>query len=249
MHRDVEPGPLLKGVEGRAQVGDRLVRPVEGGPEDAHDPDGVLVAQLGGGLGVEVEPVALHGDLACFDLPEVAELVPADLDVDAHDEVRAGPGIAVGVALGPAPLQGHPREHARLTGPGRRTAHGGRGIRCVPQVGEHGHTAPLQLGGARVLVLVDHVLVPALGHQDPGLRLHPGGDEGGEVQPRVAVQHQFVMDELICRGGRQRPVREPVLGRGLGHAADRVGLPEEGVHGHRALVALLGASVERHGIS
>ena len=57
--------------------------------------------------------------------------------------------------------------------------------------------ARLELGGLRVLVLVDHVLVEALGHQPLGLRLHPRGDERREVQPRVAVEHQLVVDDLV----------------------------------------------------
>jgi hypothetical protein len=40
----------------------------------------------------------------------------------------------------------------------------------------------LDLRRLRVLVLVDHVLVEALGHQLVGLRFHPGGDERGRVQ-------------------------------------------------------------------
>lgn len=249
MDGDVQARTLLEPVEGRAEVRDRLVGPVEGGAEDPDDPDGVLVAQLGRRLRVEVEPVALHGDLAGLDLPEVAELLPADLDVHAHDEVGARSRVAVRVPLCPAPLQRHPREHAGLARTGRGTAHDGPGIGRVPQVREHGHAASLQLGGARVLVLVDHVLVEALRHQHPGLRLHPGGDEGGEIQPGVAVQHQFVVDQLVRDRGCQRPVREPVLGRGLGHVAERIRVAEEGVDGHRSLVGLLGAFVERHELS
>lgn len=249
MDGDVQARTLLELVEGRAQLGDRLVRPVEGGAEDADDPDGVLVAQLGRRLWVEVEPVALHGHLACLDFPEVAELLPAHLDVHPHHEVGARSWIAVRVPPHPAPLQRHAGEHARLARSGRRTADGGGRIRRVPQIREHRHAAPLEFGGAWVLVLVDHVLVLALVHQHPGLRFHPGGDEGGEIQPRVPVQHQIVVDDLIRRVGRQRAVGKPVLGRGLGHAPDRIRLPEEGVDGHRSLVGLLGTLVERHGNS
>jgi len=55
----------------------------------------------------------------------------------------------------------------------------------------------------RVLVLVDHVLVEALGHQLLRLRLHPGRHEGGDVQPGVPVEHQLVVDDLVRDIGRQ----------------------------------------------
>jgi hypothetical protein len=80
----------------------------------------------------------------------------------------------------------------------------------MPQVGEDRNTAPLELGSLRVLVLVDHVLVDALEHQHPGLRLHPGGDERGKVQPGAAVEQELVVDELIRDIGRHRIVRQPI---------------------------------------
>jgi hypothetical protein len=80
----------------------------------------------------------------------------------------------------------------------------------MPQVGEDRDTAPLELGSLRVLVLVDHVLVDALEHQHPGLRLHPGGDERGKVQPGAAVEQELVVDELIRDIGRHRIVRQPI---------------------------------------
>ena len=67
---------------------DRLVRPVEGRAQDGDDPDRVLVAALDGLLGGEVEAIALHRHEPHLDVPVVRELLPADLDVDAHDDVR-----------------------------------------------------------------------------------------------------------------------------------------------------------------
>ena len=71
----------------------------------------------------------------------------------------------------------------------------------VPQPAQHVHAAHLDLSGARVLVLVDHVLVERLGHEPLGLRLHPRGHERGEVQAGVAVEHELVVHELV-RGVR-----------------------------------------------
>jgi hypothetical protein len=97
----------------------------------------------------------------------------------------------------------------------------------VPQVGQDVHTPLLKLGGPLVLVLVDHVLVHAFGHEHPGLRLHPRSDERGEVQPGVAVQHQLVVDELPGRAGRYRiiGVKRPrdLLGQ------DRIGYGHKGI--------------------
>ena len=79
----------------------------------------------------------------------------------------------------------------------------------VPEVGEHVHAPVLQVGRARVLVLVDHVLVERLGHQQPRLRLGPRRDERGQVEPRVAVEHQLVVDDLVGDVGVELAVRQP----------------------------------------
>jgi len=69
--------------------------------------------------------------------------------------------------------------------------------------------------GLRVLVLVDHVLVERLGHQALGLRLHPRSDERGEVEARVAIEHEFVVDDLV--GDFRDPSRRRA-GDGAGRA-------------------------------
>ena len=198
--------------------------------------------------GLEVEDLALHRDRARLDIPVAAELLPADLDVGAHHQVGlADVQVAAGVAdlLLPAPLERHPGEHAGLAGAGGRTA--GRVVRGrgVPQVGEDRHAAPLDLGGLRVLVLVDHVLVGALLHQGERLRLHPGRDEGGEVEPGAAVQQQLVLDQLVGDVGGHRIVvqrdlrqRDLVTDGRIGQADQRVRvgdaerLGRAGVQGH-----------------
>jgi hypothetical protein len=72
--------------------------------------------------------------------------------------------------------------------------------------------AALDLGGLRVFVLVDDVLVRRLRHQARGLRLHPRGHEGGQVEPGVAVQHQLVVDDLVCDLGVHRLPGDAQLG-------------------------------------
>jgi hypothetical protein len=78
----------------------------------------------------------------------------------------------------------------------------------MPEPAEHRHAAGLQLRRLRVLVLVDHVLVDALSHEPLGLRLHPCGDEGGHVETRVPVEHQFVVDDLVGHIGRHLVPRQ-----------------------------------------
>ena len=72
---------------------------------------------------------------------------------------------------------------------------------ALEQVGDDVDAAPLDLRGRRVLVLVDHVLVERVGHQRFRLRLHPGRDERREVQPRTAVEQQFVVHNPVRRVG------------------------------------------------
>ena len=90
------------------------------------------------------------------------------------------------------------------------------------QVGQHCQAPPLEFGGLGVLVLVDHVLVDAVGHQLAGLGFHPGRDEGGEVEPGPAIELQLVVDQLVGDIGRNRIMRQATLRR-------RQALPECGV--------------------
>ena len=107
-------------------------------------------------------------------------------------------GLPLGRApLLPAPLERQSAEHRRLAGARRRAARRLVRIRRVPEVREDVHAARLDLGGLRVLVLVDHVLVEALGHELLGLGLHPRGHERGDVETRVAVEHELVVDDLV----------------------------------------------------
>ena len=211
MHRDVDSGPFLEVVERLADLLDGLVGAVEGRAEDRNDADRVLVAPRDCFLGREMEPVSFHRDEPHLDVPVVGELLPADLHVDPHDEVRAIrrlPGLAA--ALLPAALQRQPAEHRSLARTGRRAPGRMVGVGGIPEAAERVDAAHLELRRLRVLVLVDHVLVEALGHEPLGLRLHPGGDEGREVHPRIAVEHQLVVDDLIGDIRRHLAVRDPM---------------------------------------
>ena len=106
-----------------------------------------------------------------------------------------------------------PAEHARLRRADRRGADGVGRLGRVPQVGHHVDAAPLDLGGLRVLVLVDHVLVDRELHQPVDLGLLPGLAEGGQVLAGVAVEHDLVGDHLEGVLGRDLLLGEPVLRR------------------------------------
>ena len=204
VHRDVEARALLQVVESGADLGHGLVRAVERRAEDRHHADRVLVAELHRLLGGEMEAVALHRHEPHLDVPVVRELLPADLHVDPHHEVRLVGGFALRLAtVLPQPLESEAAEHCRLARPRGRAAHGLAGLRRVPEAAEDVDTAHLELGGLRILVLVDHVLVEALGHQPLRLRLHPRAHERGEVHAGVPVEHQLVVDDLVGDLGRK----------------------------------------------
>ena len=198
----------LEGVQRGVHRGDRLVRAVHRRPQDDDDADRVLVAQRHRLGRAELVAARLQRDVPGLDVPVPAELLPADLDVRAHDHVRPVGRHAGRLAPGaPAPQQRHAAEHARLARPGGRAADR-LVVRRVPQVAEDVHAAVLKLGGLRVLVLVDHVLLSALGHQRLGLWLHPRGDEGREVQPGVAVEDELITDDLKGRARQDAVLRQ-----------------------------------------
>ena len=60
-----------------------------------------------------------------------------------------------------------------------------------------------------------------------GLLVHPGGDERGQVEAGVAVEHHLVEDDLVRRLRQHRLVRDAVPGH-----LDHSGAGEAGQHGH-----------------
>ena len=166
----------------------------EGGAEDGGDPDRVLVDVGLDVLGPDHVLALAQADDPRFDVEVAAELFPDDVDVAAKDEVRLLDRAAGRfLALLPLPLQREGAEHDRLRG--ALGAAAGRLAGGVVEVGEHADAALLDLGRDRILGVVDEVAVQVLGDDPLRLGLHPGGDEGGQVAPRVALQHQFLVDQ------------------------------------------------------
>ena len=115
----------------------------------------------------------------------------------------------------------------------------------MPKIGEHADAAALDLGGLRILILIDQVLVDRQVHQLMHLRSLPGLAEGGQVLLGVAIKEQLFGDRLMNRvrlsttGGkvipRQLLVEQKLRRRGGG-----------GRSGCRVLVRARGGSVQRH---
>ena len=144
------------------------------------------------------EAVALHRHEAQFDIPVAANF--------SQQTWTLMPMTRFGLSVGfpcrrrrccQRRLSARPASIAASLEPRRRAAGGRGGLRRVPQPAEDVDAARLDLRGLRILVLVDHVLVEALGHEPLGLRLHPRRDKRREVQAGVAVEHQLVVDDLV----------------------------------------------------
>ena len=106
---------------------DRLVGAVERRPEDRHDADRVLVARRHRALGGQAGAAGADRHEPRLDVPVAAELLPADLHVGAHHQVRPVVRQAGAAApLRPAALERHAGEHRGLARAGRRAADAAR---------------------------------------------------------------------------------------------------------------------------
>ena len=209
---DVQAGIGLQLVQGLGHLLHWLVRAGVGDAEGRHDHDRVLVHPLQHRGRIHHVPAGCHRDLADFDVPVTGELVPDHLD-RTTDEVRVVGRLARGPPLGPPPPLGrHPRQHAGLRRADGRGADGVGRLGRVPQIGHHVHAPPLDLGGLRVLVPVDHVLVDRQRHERQDLGFLPRLAERGQVLPGVAIEHQLIGHQLERVPGQRSLRREPVLG-------------------------------------
>ena len=235
---DVESGLGLDAVQGGRDPGDRFVASRVGDSHDRDHTDGVLVYVVLQVVAVEYRMFPADRHVARLHVPVVAELLPAHLHGAGHHQVGAVRGFPGGAAgLLPATLQRQAAQHRRLRRPDRRGADRVFRVGGVPQVGEHLPAAGFDLRGAGVLVLVDHVLVRRLQRQAVGVIVHPGADEGGQVEAGVAVEHRLVVDDLVG-GFRQRFASGQAGARQLG------GLTwpgEEGIQLHLARAGGCGA--------
>ena len=205
------PALVLEAHEQVVDADDVVGMPGERGAEDGGHADRVLVEVGFHVLGPDRVLVALERDDSRLDVEVAAELLPHHVHVAAEDEVRAARVLArLLAASAPLPLQRERAEHDRL----RRTlrARAGRLARRVEEVGEHADAALLDLGGLRVLGVVDEVAVEVLGDDPLRLGLHPGGHEGGQVAHRDPVEHQLLADQPHGVDGGHAVLRQLVVG-------------------------------------
>src|SRR5450756_1337839 len=97
-------------IERGGYVGDRLVAAVERRTQDRHNPDGVLITAGHGLFRVKMKTLTAHRHDPRFNVPVATKLLPTDLEICAHDQVRAAG--AVNGSGGPASVKGYSGEHA-----------------------------------------------------------------------------------------------------------------------------------------
>ena len=206
--------PRIQLVQRIVDFLDWFVTTGERSAKNGGDANGVLIAPLHGFLGIQAIAVAFHRNEAGLNLPVPAELLPTNLNIDAHDHIGFVSRLTFGLhSLLPLPLQGHATQHAGFAGPGCGAAGGCFMIGRIPTAGKHVDAAHLQFRRLRVFILVDHVLVERVSHQLARFRLHPCGYKCGQIQSGIAIQHQLVVDQVV-RSLRQHPFfRDLVLGR------------------------------------
>ena len=165
----------------------------------SHDADGVLVAGLQRLADVERRVVERQGHGAHLDLPQLAELLPHDLESGAHHQVGFVEGFACGLAARP-PAQpcGHSAQHACFGRSDAQRAGFPLGLfGRVPHVGHDIEATAAHHRDARILRLVDVVDVDGFVHQPCGVVVHVGGHERRQVEPRLGLGIGLVLDQLI----------------------------------------------------
>lgn len=144
---------------------DILVLTSVSGTENSTDTDGVLVAKVNSLIGVQDEAIGGAHDELLLNLKVSRRLFPADLDGGGHDNVGFQGALALGdAAVLPFPLHGQDGEHDGFRGADGGGADGST-WGSVEEVADHVDAAVLDVGGLRVLFIIDEVLGEGLGHE------------------------------------------------------------------------------------
>ena len=97
---------------------------------------------------------------------------------------------------------------------------------ALKRLGEHPDAALLDLGGLRILGVIDEVRVQVFRDDAVGLGLHPGGDERREIAHRHPVEHHLLFDQSLRFLRGHADLRQLVIGSGLEQVAVAVALLE-----------------------
>jgi hypothetical protein len=240
MKRHIEP-LLVAEPDEEIVDADHVIRMAgEGGPDDRGDTDRVLVDVGLDVLGPDRVLARLQGDDPRLDVEVAAELLPDDVHVASEDEVRPVGRLPLGLTpLAPLPLQRERAEHDRLGG---ALCPGPGGLaRRIEQFGQHVDAALLDLGGHRILRVIDEVPKEVLVDHDAGLWLHPGGHERRQVSLWDPLHGQLLLKQPHRGNGGHGGLGDGGLGGALGEEGARGGdldlLVEAGALGHRSLAA------------
>src|SRR5450756_2892328 len=109
MNRHVRPPAAGQLIERGGYVGDRLVAAVERRTQDSHNPDGVLITAGHGLFRVKMKTLTAHRHDARFNVPVATKLLPTDLDIGAHDQVRSAGAVIDAVSY--THLRAHETRH------------------------------------------------------------------------------------------------------------------------------------------
>ena len=188
----------------------------EGGADHRRDADRVLVDVRLDVLRADRVLTRLEGHDPRLHVEVAAELLPDHVHVPAEDQIRGVRGLAGRLtALAPLPLQRECSEHDRLRRALRARPRGLAGR--MEELGQHPDAALLDLEGLGVLGVVDEVAMEVVVDHPPRLRLHPGGDEGGQVALGNPLHRQLLPDQAHRGDGRHRLLRDDVVGGALGY--------------------------------
>ena len=213
MHRNVDTGALLVGVEPVMNLLEIVVLAGEGLAGDGDNRDGVFIDELVEVLGRQAVVARLQWRDARLDVEVAQELLPHDLDVAAGDHVRPR-GILAGrlARLAPVPLVGQAGQHAGLRRAHRRRAVRNDVLGAVPQLMQPAHHALFHGKQLRIHVMVDVVLEEMLAADLERLGLGEGGDERRQVHHRVGVGPGLAVDDSLGGEGRDAIAREMIFG-------------------------------------
>ena len=199
MDRNIVSGFGVVFVQGFVQRFDVVV---QAGPSHALDgnyADRIFIAHGQRVFRIERRFFQAQGHGTHFDLPQLTEFFPYDLETGRNDEVRFVVRFALRFAFRtPAQPCGYAAQHTGFGRADRQRA--GFPLRLfgrIPQVGHDVDATGGHDGYARIFRFVDVVHVDRFVHQLGGVIVHVGRYECGEVQSRLRLRERFILHHLV----------------------------------------------------